>query len=408
MKDSEERDDEKDPMMEMHPQNRIVDIWEHNFFEEMDKIMALIPEYNYVAMDTEFPGCPEVPASITDDYGYQLVKINVDQCKLIQLGITLFNKDGKPPPGQCCWQFNFKFDKDHEKSAEASIKVLIEAGIEFDKHQTIGIDPLDFSYYFLSSGLVLNKEVKWICFHGTHDFGYMYRVLVNTPLPDSEDAFSLDLNKYFPALYDTKYMKHEIEELRGGLQKTGELLNLERIGMQHQAGSDSWLTGLVFFELCKTYLNGKDIDKEFNNVIYGLGISENDEGYIELYTNKTEEIERRQREMDEQNDYQQFDHNYYDMGHHQPDNYPMYMQDVYQSNPYSGQPMMHHPSPMSSMGFSPSMGQNMPQGHYAMPQNSSDYQEDDGNMQYTSQYQLGRHPQLSGQPEDYHNYGNGY
>ena len=31
---------------------------------------------------------------MTDDYEYQLVKINVDELKLIQLGITLFDDKG--------------------------------------------------------------------------------------------------------------------------------------------------------------------------------------------------------------------------------------------------------------------------------------------------------------------------
>jgi len=249
MKDSEEREEDQDPFPKVPPQARIVDVWEDNFYEELEKIIELLSIYNNVAMDTEFPGCPEVPPSVTEDFGYQLVKVNVDRCKLIQLGITLFDDKGQTPPGQCCWQFNFKFDKNTEISAEASIRVLIDAGIDFEKHRTSGIDHLNFAYYFMTSGLVLNNDVKWICFHGSQDFGYMYRVLANCPLPESEDSFSHELKKYFPVLYDTKFMKHEIEELRGGLQKTGEVMNLDRIGIQHQAGSDSWLTGLVFFDL---------------------------------------------------------------------------------------------------------------------------------------------------------------
>ena len=40
----------------------------------------------------------------TDDYGYQLVKGNVDLLKLIQLGITLFDDTGRLPKGVCTWQ----------------------------------------------------------------------------------------------------------------------------------------------------------------------------------------------------------------------------------------------------------------------------------------------------------------
>lgn len=34
----------------------IIEVYNDNFFKEMEKIMSLVPEYNYIAMDTEFPG----------------------------------------------------------------------------------------------------------------------------------------------------------------------------------------------------------------------------------------------------------------------------------------------------------------------------------------------------------------
>lgn len=59
----------------------------------------LISDFNYISMDTEFPGIVNVPRSRSMDYEYQLVKINVDELKLIQLGITLFNSRGEVPQG---------------------------------------------------------------------------------------------------------------------------------------------------------------------------------------------------------------------------------------------------------------------------------------------------------------------
>lgn len=81
-----------------------------------------------------------------------------------------------------------------------------------------------FAEYFLNSGLVFSPDITWICFQGNQDFGYMYRILANTPIPDSEDGFLDDVKIYFPNLYDIKFMKHEFEELRGGLSRLGDSL----------------------------------------------------------------------------------------------------------------------------------------------------------------------------------------
>lgn len=138
----------------------------------------------------------------------------------------------------------------------------------------------------------------------------MYRVLANTPLPDSEDGFLDDIHCYFPNLYDIKYMKHEFEELRGGLSRLGDILSLDRIGQQHQVGSDSWLTGLAYFKLIDTYLQGKELVGDYNGILYGLGDSVNDEQYLDNYTSKTEKLEREAREYQNMND-DYFHHEHY-------------------------------------------------------------------------------------------------
>jgi hypothetical protein len=44
------------------------------------------------------------------DSNYKSIKQNVDNLKVIQVGITLANEHGEYPEDISTWQFNFKFD----------------------------------------------------------------------------------------------------------------------------------------------------------------------------------------------------------------------------------------------------------------------------------------------------------
>ena len=79
---------------------RIREVWSLNLEEEFKHICAIVNDYPYVAMDTEFPGVVARPIGdfkSSSDYQYQLLRCNVDLLKIIQLGLTFFNKDGKMP-----------------------------------------------------------------------------------------------------------------------------------------------------------------------------------------------------------------------------------------------------------------------------------------------------------------------
>jgi len=39
-----------------------------------------------------------------------MVKVNVDQLKIIQIGFTFMDSEGNLPPGTSTWQFNFQFN----------------------------------------------------------------------------------------------------------------------------------------------------------------------------------------------------------------------------------------------------------------------------------------------------------
>ncbi|OAF68158.1 hypothetical protein A3Q56_04081 [Intoshia linei] len=256
--------------------NGIINVWSNNFTEQYIKMTNLIEKYPYVAMDTEFPGVVARPLGefrYQSDHIFQLLRCNVDLLKLIQLGITLMNEKGQVPDGISTWQFNFKFNLDVDMHAHDSIQMLQEAGIDFSRHASDGIDHQLFGEMFMVSGLVLNKKITWISFHSTYDYGYLMKLLLNKEIPESCQIFLNDMDILFPKHYDIKYLIKSCGSLKGGLQELANCLNVERVGMKHQAGSDSLVTGHVFFSLVQLHFDNNIEGKNYENYMYGLGNS---------------------------------------------------------------------------------------------------------------------------------------
>merc|ERR1719516_16366 len=127
--------------------------------------------------------------------------------------------------------------------AQDSIDLLQKSGIQFHKHEEQGICVREFAESLMTSGLVLMPQVKWLSFHSGYDFGYLINLLTNQNLPKTEADFFEQLKTYFPNVYDVKYLMKSCKNLKGGLQEVANELEVTRVGPQHQAGSDSLLTG---------------------------------------------------------------------------------------------------------------------------------------------------------------------
>jgi len=252
----------------------IREVWADNLDEEMAYIREIVERYPWLAMDTEFPGTVARPIGSfrsRTESNYQNIRCNVDLLNIIQLGITFCDSDGILPPGCSTWQFNFKFSLRDDLYAQDSIDLLTQAGIDFSKHEEHGISPHYFAELLMMSGVVLNDDVRWISFHSGYDFGYLLKVLTCKPLPEQESDFFELLRTYFPAIYDIKYIASSCENLRGGLNKLAELLEVPRIGPEHQAGSDSLLTQATFFKLRSAYFDNYLDDDQYLGVLWGLG-----------------------------------------------------------------------------------------------------------------------------------------
>ncbi|CAN6570411.1 hypothetical protein ACFX2I_025212 [Malus domestica] len=256
----------------------IREVWNDNLEEEFALIRKIVDDYPYVAMDTEFPGIVIRPVGNFKngyDYHYQTLKDNVDMLKLIQLGLTFSDEQGNFPScgtdKQCIWQFNFReFNLNEDVFSSDSIELLRQSGIDFKKNNEKGIDAKRFGELLMSSGIVLNDNVHWVTFHSGYDFGYLLKLLTCQNSPQTQAGFFNLINIYFPKIYDIKHLMKFCNSLHGGLNKLAELLEVERVGICHQAGSDSLLTSCTFRKLKESFFSGSM--EKYAGVLYGLGV----------------------------------------------------------------------------------------------------------------------------------------
>ncbi|XP_020575987.1 probable CCR4-associated factor 1 homolog 7 [Phalaenopsis equestris] len=267
--------------MSVVPKNEnilIREVWEENLEQEFALIREIVDDFPYIAMDTEFPGivCRKVGNfKSPSDFNYATLKANVDILNVIQLGLTFSDEKGNLPTCNtdigCVWQFNFReFDIQNDVYAADSIELLCQSGIDFKKNRESGVDALHFAELIMSSGIVLNADIQWITFHSGYDFGYLLKLITCKSLPETQSGFFTLIRTYFPTVYDIKHLMKFCNNLHGGLNKLAELINVQRFGVSHQAGSDSLLTSCAFRKLRESYFNGSL--ERYAGVLYGLGV----------------------------------------------------------------------------------------------------------------------------------------
>lgn len=173
--------------------------------------------------------------------------------------------------------------------AEGSIDLLKKAGIDFQKHQTLGIDLNAFGAVLTSSGLTFDEDVNWLSFHSGYDFGYLVKLLSNSPLPADDAEFRELVKTYFPKIWDIKFLLRHAQRTmapqgrltqtatsilstlgqKSGLQDLADELGCQRVGSAHTGGSDAWLTGMVFWAMRNKIFEGR-LPEEMADQIYGL------------------------------------------------------------------------------------------------------------------------------------------
>jgi CCR4-NOT transcription complex subunit 7/8 len=212
------------------------------------------------------------------------MKENVDHLKLIQIGITLSDATGKVPDFCGTYQFHLSFDSSTDVITDEAKKLLQDAEVDFAQHKKNGIEPDELAAELITSGLVCNENIKWICFHGCYDFAYFFRLLSGSALPDEESEFHSMLQLYFGCIYDIKTIMSDIDHLKGGLDRVAYDLMVDRVGKKHQAGSDSLVTLMVYFKIQQMFFKS-GIPDNYKNHLFGLQISSS-----QYYTDKFHQV----------------------------------------------------------------------------------------------------------------------
>ncbi|KAK7368634.1 hypothetical protein VNO80_10662 [Phaseolus coccineus] len=116
-------------------------VWSYNLKSEFELIRFVTALYPFISMDTEFPSVvfQSHPAFRQPQNNYAVMKANVDNMHLIQVGLTLSDShDNLPTFGtsnRFIWEFNFcEFDVAHHPHAPHSIALLRRQGMDFDKN----------------------------------------------------------------------------------------------------------------------------------------------------------------------------------------------------------------------------------------------------------------------------------
>lgn len=139
----------------------------------------------------------------------------------------------------------------------------------------------------MGSGIVLNENIKWVCFHGGFDFAYFLKTLTNSELSANYNSFESLCKLYFQNIFDIKYLIKDFNQFKSsGLTKMAYDFNIDRIGQMHQAGSDALLTLQIYFKFLSKYVESENDLEQFNGIIYGIGNGhiENKE-YLQNYFN---------------------------------------------------------------------------------------------------------------------------
>ncbi|CAO2142567.1 unnamed protein product [Urochloa humidicola] len=219
-----------------------------NYESELDQIGSLLPQFPIIVFDTEYPGTVHRPppgrseCDLTPPERYTLIKANIDEVPILQLGITLCDADGNVPifsgaggtAAAACyeraWVFTFSdFDARRDRHAPESVAFLRSRGVDLDAARAHGVSSTVFAARFAAavlapariSAAVLDPErrLTWAAYGGAYDFAYMVKMLSGgRPLPGTWHEFMARARELLGrgGMFDAKYMAEHSGLIAGG------------------------------------------------------------------------------------------------------------------------------------------------------------------------------------------------
>ncbi|CAL4979146.1 unnamed protein product [Urochloa decumbens] len=210
-----------------------------NYEAELDAIGSLLPQFPVIVFDTEYPGTVHRPppgrreSDLTPPERYALIKANVDEVPILQLGITLCDADGNLPVFSSSsggaagayyersWVFTFSdFDaRRGDAHAPESVTFLRSRGVDFAAARTHGVSSAAFAARFAATVLAparitaaldpAARPLTWAAYGGAYDYAYMVKMLSGgQPLPGTWHEFMARARELLGSdgMFDAKYM----------------------------------------------------------------------------------------------------------------------------------------------------------------------------------------------------------
>ncbi|XLS85293.1 hypothetical protein HN51_035459 [Arachis hypogaea] len=135
--------------------------------------------------------------------------------------------------------------------AKDSVALLCSQGIDFARNAVARVSSVHFAKLAAASGLLFNKALTMVTFHGAYDIGYLVKILTWGCSSTRLEEFLEIVKELFGGnAYDVKHVMRFCNGLYGGLEKVADTLQLDRVaGKCHQAAATPFtrLEKLIFW-----------------------------------------------------------------------------------------------------------------------------------------------------------------